>query len=134
MTVRFAVFVPPAKAAVIVGVPAATVVTENVALELPLGMLTDAGTVAEALLEARVTFAPPEPAGQARLTVAWTAVPAVTLAELKVRLLNDTLVHEGVVGVAGVFFEQLAVNSARTSTETPVAVSRGLIMATPSRT
>ena len=69
VTTRFAVFVTPPEAAEIVGVPADTVVTENVALELPLGMVTDAGTVAEALLDERLTLAPPEPAGQTRVTV-----------------------------------------------------------------
>ena len=55
----------------------------------------------------------------------------MTLEGARTRLLGETSVHAGVVGVVGVFFEQLAVNIPTTSAKTPIAVRRGLVMAVP---
>jgi hypothetical protein len=65
----------------------ATELTVKVALVLPLGTVTLAGTVAtELLLPVRVTTAPPAGAGPLSKTVPCEVVPPVTLAGLKVNV------------------------------------------------
>jgi hypothetical protein len=54
--------------------------TVNVALALPAGTVTDAGTVAADVLLFRLTTAPPMSAGPARVTVPVEEVPPTTLA------------------------------------------------------
>jgi hypothetical protein len=66
----------------------ATVLTVKVALVLPLGTVTVAGTVAaEVLLLVSVTAVPPAGAGPLKVTVPWEAEPPVTLVGLSTRAL-----------------------------------------------
>jgi hypothetical protein len=66
-------------------------VTVNVAALLPAAIVTEAGTVAEALLLASVTTAPPVGAAAVKVTVPVTDVPPVTLAGLTVTELKDAV-------------------------------------------
>lgn len=95
LIVSVAVFEAPANVAEIVDEVfelTAVVVTVNVAVELPAGTVTDAGTVALALVEDSVTTDPPVPAFPLRVTVPIDEVPPVTVAGL----------NEMPVNVAGV--------------------------------
>lgn len=63
-----------------------TVLTENVAVVAPAATVTDAGTVAEALLEVRVTTNPPVGAAEASVTVPVVGVPPTTDVELRLSI------------------------------------------------
>lgn len=77
---------PPYDAVIVTGVDAVTVLvlTVNVALAEPAGMLTVAGTVAAALLLASETDAPPLGANMLSVTVPVEVAPAFTLVGLSV--------------------------------------------------
>ena len=95
LIVSVAVFEAPANVAEIVDEVfelTAVVDTVNVAVELPAGTVTDAGTVALELVDDSVTTDPPVPAFPLRVTVPVEDVPPVTLAGLS----------ESPVNVAGV--------------------------------
>ena len=88
VTVSVALRVAPPYAPLIVrdvDVDAVTdvVLTVNVALNAPAGMVTLAGTVATVLLLDRVTTAPPEGAAFVRLAVPCEVLPPTTLAGLR---------------------------------------------------
>ncbi len=90
----------PLNVAVIVVGPAPTVVTAKTVLEEPAGTVTVAGTVATAvLLLVSDTAAPPAAAAPERITVPETAVPTVTLDELNVTPVTETVTVGGVGGV-----------------------------------
>ena len=61
-----------------------TVLMLNDAVVAPAAMVTDAGTVATALLELRITTTPPTGAGALRVTVQILGVPPTTLLGLSV--------------------------------------------------
>ena len=68
------------------------VVITNVADNCPTGTVTVAGTVAEALLEPRLTIVPPLPAGPERVTVPVDELPPETddgLTETDARVAGD---------------------------------------------
>lgn len=84
--------VPSADAVIVVVVLAATakVVTVKVPVELPLGIVTDAGTVpAAVLLEVKLTTAPPVGAGSFKVMVPVADVPPATDVGLTLTLLTN---------------------------------------------
>jgi hypothetical protein len=88
-TVRMAVGLDPPYAAVsVTGVEEATavVLTVNEALVPPCGTVTEAGTVAAALLLLKLTTAPPAGACPPSVTVAVDGLPPVTVAGLTLRV------------------------------------------------
>jgi hypothetical protein len=83
LTASVAVCVCPAKVAVIVEVEdaeTAAVLTVNVAEVAPLLTVIDAGTIAQALFEERLTVAVLAPTGDAKVTVPVDIPPPTTLA------------------------------------------------------
>lgn len=77
----------PSSDAVIVTVPAATAVIWAVPVALPAGIVSAAGTVAIAeLLLDSATLTPLAGAAPVSVTVAWSTLPAATLAALRVTL------------------------------------------------
>jgi hypothetical protein len=107
-TVSVAVrFTPPALAVMVTEVDADTevVATLNVALVAPARTVTEAGTVAEALLEERVTAVPPAGAAAVSVTVPVEDEPPVTEAGLTERLESAAAtagVHDWLSGWSGV--------------------------------
>ena len=60
------------------GVPVLDVAIAKVAVLLPLGTVTEAGTVAHGLFDDRLTARPPGPAGPVKVTVPVAVTPAAT--------------------------------------------------------
>lgn len=91
LTVSVAVCVAPLSVPVIVTVAVvdtAVVVTAKVALVAPAGTLTEAGTVAQALLDDKVTLVPPGPAGPVRVTVPVDGLPPISVEGERVILVS----------------------------------------------
>ena len=82
----------------VVVVLTAAVLTVNVADDAPAATVTDAGTVADALLLARVTTVA-DGAVALSLTVPWTELPPVTDVALNVTDASESGVGVGVPGV-----------------------------------
>lgn len=103
LIVRVGVFVTaPAVAVMVVVVeaPTATVVTENVAVDDAAGTVTEAGTVAAALSDDRVTTKPPACAGAESVTVPVDEAPPVN--EVGLRVTEESTSATGlIVSVAG---------------------------------
>jgi hypothetical protein len=72
-----------------VEVDTAVVETVNVALVLPAAIVTDAGTLAAALLLVRDTVAPPVGAVLPSVTVPCEPLPPVTVVGFKLKELSD---------------------------------------------
>lgn len=95
LTVSVADLLDAPNVAVILGdvtVATAVVVTVNVADVAPCATVTDAGTVATALLDASVTTLPPAGAGPVRVTVPVEDAPPATAVGFKVTLLMASVV------------------------------------------
>jgi hypothetical protein len=91
LIVRLEVFVTPPAVPVIVAettVATADVVIENVELEAPAETVTVAGTVALELLDVRVTWVPPGPAGPFRVTVPLDELLPITVVGERVKPFN----------------------------------------------
>ena len=101
LIVSDAVRVNPLNVALIVAVlvvVTATVLTVNVADDAPAATVTEAGTVADALLLASVTTVA-DVAAALSLTVPWTELPPVTDVALNVKAASESGAGVGVPGV-----------------------------------
>jgi len=123
VTVRVAVAEVPLKAPVIVEVPfTANVVTVKVAVVAPAATVTEAGTVAAAVLEeVRVTTSPPVPAALAKVTVPVDGVTPATVDGL-----SDS---ERTVAAVTVSVFETEVVPVVAETDTGVVVATGLVVA-----
>ncbi len=107
-----------------------TVPTVNVAVVAPAGTVTDAGTVAQELLEESPTVVPPVGAGRLKVTVPIEDVPPTTAAGETVSCNWPTFVMES-VAVAD-FEPDVAVITAEVTVETTcVAIVNDAVVAPP---
>jgi mannose/fructose-specific phosphotransferase system component IIA len=113
----------------------ALVATVNVAVLLPATTVTEAGTVAEALLLERETAAPPVGAAALKVRVPVTDVPPVTLAGFTLTDDRATLVA-GVIVSAAVLLTplQVAVRVAETEDVTELVATVNVAVVLPAAT